>query len=357
MLPVAGGPAVGRALLLLEDADLRPRTSPTSEAVTAAPSIAGVPSWGPLSPATMSTRSKRNDLPSPGSPRSSTSITSPGATRYCLPPLSNHCVHRKHSQSRHRRVDGGNYHKGAASGSTESAARYPSCCTLSGPPPCSSASSASLTALFLRLARRPAAGAGERAGVARLLRDGPRGRGALGAAPRPGLDRRHLEPGDARLRRSCRMVVPELSALGGTKCPGDGLGVAASGEILQELMEREFGSRPVTLLGLSLGGWMAVRLALAHPERVSRLVLVDAGGYRDQDWENDPVAGDGGRPRRGRPPLQGAVRPRPLGDAASPGHLPQGLHLAGGAQRARGALRGRHLRRRRPGAPCACPRR
>jgi pimeloyl-ACP methyl ester carboxylesterase len=89
-----------------------------------------------------------------------------------------------------------------------------------------------------------------------------------------------------RLRRSCRMVVPELSALGGTRHPDHGIGVAGSGEILQKLMEREFGSRPVTLMGLSLGGWMAARFALAQPRKVSRLVLVDAGGYRDQDWDN-----------------------------------------------------------------------
>lgn len=89
-----------------------------------------------------------------------------------------------------------------------------------------------------------------------------------------------------RLRRSCRMVVPELSALGGTKHPDSGIGVAGSGEILQALMEREFGARPVTLMGLSLGGWMAARLALAQPQKISRLVLVDAGGYRDQDWDN-----------------------------------------------------------------------
>jgi len=87
------------------------------------------------------------------------------------------------------------------------------------------------------------------------------------------------------LRRSCRMLVPELSALGGTKCPGDGLGVQPAVEVLQKLMDHEFGARPVTLLGLSLGGWMAVSMALRHPERISRLLLVDAGGYRDQDWE------------------------------------------------------------------------
>ena len=35
-----------------------------------------------------------------------------------------------------------------------------------------------------------------------------------------------------RLRRSCRLLVPELSALGGTRCPADGLGIAAAVEIL-----------------------------------------------------------------------------------------------------------------------------
>ncbi|HEY7213622.1 MAG TPA: alpha/beta hydrolase [Thermoanaerobaculia bacterium] len=86
------------------------------------------------------------------------------------------------------------------------------------------------------------------------------------------------------LRRSCRLLVPELSALGGTECPGGGLDMRQGVEILTELTEREFGRRPVTVAGLSLGGWMAARLALAHPERVSRLVLIDAGGYHDQDW-------------------------------------------------------------------------
>lgn len=89
-----------------------------------------------------------------------------------------------------------------------------------------------------------------------------------------------------RLRRSCRMVVPELSALGGTRCPGDGLGIGPAVEVLRALIDRELGGRPVTLLGLSLGGWMAARMALDHPARVSRLVLVDAGGYHDQDWPN-----------------------------------------------------------------------
>ncbi len=88
-----------------------------------------------------------------------------------------------------------------------------------------------------------------------------------------------------RLRRSCRMLVPELSALGGTRCPGGGLGIAPAIEVLLRLMDEELGGRPVTLTGISLGGWMAVRLALERPERVSRLALIDAGGYRHQDWD------------------------------------------------------------------------
>lgn len=91
------------------------------------------------------------------------------------------------------------------------------------------------------------------------------------------------------LRRDCRLLVPELSNLGGSRVPGGGIGVANAADYLGRLLEAELGiggrTRPVTVVGLSLGGWMAVRLALARPDLVARLVLVDAGGYRHQDWD------------------------------------------------------------------------
>jgi pimeloyl-ACP methyl ester carboxylesterase len=95
---------------------------------------------------------------------------------------------------------------------------------------------------------------------------------------------RHL----ARARqpdRGSRLVVPELSIIGGTRGPRPGLAVAEGARVVAELLRRELAGEPATVVGLSLGGWMAVRLALAEPALVSRLILIDAGGYRDQDWE------------------------------------------------------------------------
>lgn len=90
----------------------------------------------------------------------------------------------------------------------------------------------------------------------------------------------------AQLARSgCRLLVPELSELGGSRLPHGGLAVSDGVAVAAALIEREFAGRPATVAGNSLGGWIAVRLALSRPELVSRLVLVDAGGYREQDWE------------------------------------------------------------------------
>ena len=80
------------------------------------------------------------------------------------------------------------------------------------------------------------------------------------------------------------VLLPELSAMGGTRGPRPALGVREAVDRLSELLERRSPGRPVTIAGVSLGGWIAVRLALARPDLVARLLLVVPGGYRDQDW-------------------------------------------------------------------------
>lgn len=89
---------------------------------------------------------------------------------------------------------------------------------------------------------------------------------------------RHLAPGS-------RVLIPELSRLGGSRGPRPGLDVVEGAKVVAELLRRELAGEPATVVGLSLGGWMAVRLALAEPALVSRLILIDSGGFREQDWE------------------------------------------------------------------------
>jgi pimeloyl-ACP methyl ester carboxylesterase len=89
---------------------------------------------------------------------------------------------------------------------------------------------------------------------------------------------RHLAPGS-------RVIIPELSRLGGSKGPRAALAVAEGAKVIAELLRRELAGEAATIVGLSLGGWTAVRLALAEPALVSRLILIDSGGYREQDWD------------------------------------------------------------------------
>lgn len=88
----------------------------------------------------------------------------------------------------------------------------------------------------------------------------------------------------SQLQSDCDLLLPELSTLGGTRGPKAALAIPQATRALVELIEKTFPGRKVTLGGISLGGWIAVRLALARPDLVSRLLLVVPGGYRDQDW-------------------------------------------------------------------------
>ncbi len=83
----------------------------------------------------------------------------------------------------------------------------------------------------------------------------------------------------------CRVILPELSALGGTRAPRGGLNVAQGARLAARLIEQELDGAPANVAGLSMGGWMAMRLAQERPDLVARLVLIDAAGYRWQDWD------------------------------------------------------------------------
>jgi pimeloyl-ACP methyl ester carboxylesterase len=78
------------------------------------------------------------------------------------------------------------------------------------------------------------------------------------------------------LVKTHRVVAPDLPGLGASEVPDgppDAAGVLAW---LGELVDQTCATPPV-LVGASLGASIAARFAIAHPDRLSRLVLVDAG--------------------------------------------------------------------------------
>lgn len=52
---------------------------------------------------------------------------------------------------------------------------------------------------------------------------------------------------------------------------------------------KKLGIAKATLVGNSMGGWVAMDFALAHPDKVNRLVLVDSAGYSQKRTGSQPL--------------------------------------------------------------------
>jgi pimeloyl-ACP methyl ester carboxylesterase len=74
-----------------------------------------------------------------------------------------------------------------------------------------------------------------------------------------------------------RVVVPDLIGFGRTRIRGPFPGFSRIAEVLAEWMDT-LGLCPADVVGHSMGGQISVHLAARFPERVNRLVLVDATG-------------------------------------------------------------------------------
>ena len=79
------------------------------------------------------------------------------------------------------------------------------------------------------------------------------------------------------LVRAHRVITPDLPGHGASGLAGEPLDAARVIAWLGELVERTCPSPP-TLVGHLLGGAIAARFAIDHPDRLSRLVLVDTYG-------------------------------------------------------------------------------
>jgi pimeloyl-ACP methyl ester carboxylesterase len=83
-------------------------------------------------------------------------------------------------------------------------------------------------------------------------------------------------PVAADLVRTHRVVAPDLPGLGASEVPDGPPDAARVLAWLGELVDQTCATPPV-LVGASLGASIAARFAIAHPDRLSRLVLVGAG--------------------------------------------------------------------------------
>jgi pimeloyl-ACP methyl ester carboxylesterase len=78
-------------------------------------------------------------------------------------------------------------------------------------------------------------------------------------------------------RLPVRVLTPVNPGFGGTPRP-DGLDSVAKLAEVYGVLLAELDLTGVTVVGSSIGGWVAAEVALAVPDRVARLVLIDAGG-------------------------------------------------------------------------------
>lgn len=79
------------------------------------------------------------------------------------------------------------------------------------------------------------------------------------------------------LARDYRLIIPDLAGHGESEPKSGPITYANLLEQLDAILKRER-ARNVTLVGNSMGGWIAMLYAFDHPGKVRRLVLEDASG-------------------------------------------------------------------------------
>lgn len=80
------------------------------------------------------------------------------------------------------------------------------------------------------------------------------------------------------LARQFHVVALDLPGFGSSDAAPQGHSFQALGEVLAEVLQQTAPDRRVHLVGHSLGGATALYFANTHPEKIDRLVLVDAAG-------------------------------------------------------------------------------
>jgi len=85
--------------------------------------------------------------------------------------------------------------------------------------------------------------------------------------------------------KGVRLVAIDLPGFGGSPLPKSAWGVGEYSELVKDFSQK-LGINKIILVGHSFGGRVAIKLSAANPELVSKLVLVDAAGIKNENLFN-----------------------------------------------------------------------
>jgi 3-oxoadipate enol-lactonase len=88
-------------------------------------------------------------------------------------------------------------------------------------------------------------------------------------------DRASFDAVIARLSRAFRVIVPELPGFGRSAAVDGGL--AGVADRIAEAIRDGAGGAPATVLGNGYGGFVALQMAIRHPDIAGKLILADCG--------------------------------------------------------------------------------
>jgi pimeloyl-ACP methyl ester carboxylesterase len=90
--------------------------------------------------------------------------------------------------------------------------------------------------------------------------------------------------------RDHRVIAVDLPGFGQSEMPAEEISISAYADAIDELMG-ELGLEEARIVGNSMGGFIGAELAINHPQRVERLVLVAAAGLSIESIRTERTTG------------------------------------------------------------------
>jgi len=97
------------------------------------------------------------------------------------------------------------------------------------------------------------------------------------------------------LSKTHRVLAVDMLGFGESSKNGDDLGMSVQAAVIKALLDANHISK-ADIVGNSVGGWVATTFAATYPDAVSKLVIIDAAGFKAMFEGPPPVNFDPGSP-------------------------------------------------------------